>query len=203
MILTTKLLQKAMPKAPEAWLEVLPGELFSSGIDTLHEVASFLAQVAHESNEFTRLEENLSYSAERLMQVWPKRFASFEFAQRYEHSPTRLANYVYANRIGNGEEASGDGWKFHGRGPIQLTGRRNYTACGEDIGADLIAHPELLLTPHTGIRSALWFWRTMNIDELDDDDDVRAETRKINGGETGLAQRQAYFDRIKEILEQS
>lgn len=202
MILTAKILQKAMPKAPEAWLEVLPGELFSAGIDTINEVASFLAQVAHESNDFTRLEENLNYSAERLMQVWPKRFTSLEFAQRYARAPEILANYVYANRIGNGDGASGDGWRFHGRGPIQLTGRRNYTACGKDIGADLVAQPELLLTPYTGIRSALWFWRMMNLDELDDDNDVRTETRKINGGETGLAHRQAEFNRIKLVLEQ-
>lgn len=217
MILTTKLLQKAMPKAPAAWLEVLPGELFSAGIDTLHEVASFLAQVAHESNDFMRLEENLNYSAERLMMVWPKRFpgyniaqedesapqrlANYALAQKYAHAPQRLANYVYANRIGNGDEASGDGWRFHGRGPIQLTGRRNYTACGKDIGADLVAQPELLLTPYTGIRSALWFWRMMNLDELDDDEDVRLETRRINGGETGLAHRQAEFNRIKVALE--
>lgn len=213
MILTVKILQKAMPKAPEAWLEVLPGELFSAGIDTLNEVSSFLAQVAHESNDFTRMEENLNYSAERMAQVWkrfstnpeekdPKKRIPNDLAHKYQKNPERLANYVYANRIGNGEEASGDGWRFHGRGPIQLTGRRNYTACGADIGADLVAQPELLLTPYTGIRSALWFWRIMNLDELDDDTDVRTETRKINGGETGLAHRQAEFDRIKAVLGQ-
>lgn len=201
MILTTKLLQKAMPKAPEAWLEPLPGELFSSGIDTVYEVASFLAQVAHESNEFTRLEENLNYSAERMMQVWPKRFMSFEFAQRYEHSSIRLANYIYANRMGNGDEASGDGWIFHGRGPIELTGKNNYIACGEDIGEDLMTYPEKLLTPFVGIRSACWYWKSRDLDALDDDDDVRAETRKINGGETGLIHRQALFNRYFELLE--
>ena len=201
MNLTADALQPILPRAPRAWLQTAIEECPKAGIDTPHEFASFLAQCAHESNEFTRLEENLNYSAERLMQVWPRRFTAFDFAQRYEYSPERLANYVYSNRIGNGDEASGDGWRFHGRGPIQLTGRRNYTACGEDIGADLIGHPELLLTPHTGIRSALWFWRTMNLDEMDDDEDVRLESRRINGGETGLAHRQQLFNHILRNLE--
>lgn len=194
-------LQAALPRAARSWLEISLEQCPKHGIDTPHELATFLAQCAHESIEFTHLEENLNYSAERLMSVWPKRFTSFEFAQRYARAPERLANYVYANRIGNGDEASGDGWRFHGRGPIQLTGRRNYTDCGEDIGADLVAQPELLLTPYTGIRSALWFWRTTNLDELDDDEDVRLETRRINGGETGLAHRQQLFNHILRHLE--
>lgn len=201
MNLTADLLQPVLPRAPRAWLEVIVAECPKAGIDTQHEVASFLAQCAHESNEFTRLEENLNYSAERLMQVWPRRFPTLAIAQQYARQPHKLANHVYANRIGNGDEASGDGWRFHGRGPIQLTGRRNYTACGEDIGADLVTHPELLLTPFTGIRSALWFWRAMNLDELDDDEDVRLETRRINGGEIGLEHRQKLFNHILKGLQ--
>lgn len=201
MKLTVELLQATMPKAPSAWLAVMADELPKHGVDTPNEIASFIAQVAHESNELTHLEENLNYSAERLMVVWPKRFPTFEVAQRYEHVPERLANYVYANRMGNGDEASGDGWRFHGRGPIQLTGRRNYAACGADIGEGLLVVPELLLTPSVGIRSALWFWRMMNLDELDDDRDVKVETRRINGGETGLADRQRYFNHCLRILE--
>lgn len=194
-------LAAALPRAPMPWLESCIELMPTAGIDTPHEMASFLAQVAHESDEFRRLEENLNYSAERLMQVWPRRFPTFEIARKYEHSPERLANYVYSNRIGNGDEASGDGWRFHGRGPIQLTGRRNYTACGEDIGEDLVAQPELLLTPFIGIRSALWFWRTHNLDEVDDDEDVRIETRRINGGETGIEHRQKLFNHILRHLE--
>lgn len=201
MILTATTLQQMMPRAPRPWLEAMAVELPLAGIDTPHEVASFVAQVAHESNELTHLEENLNYSAERLMVVWPKRFPSHDIAQRYEHNPERLANYVYANRIGNGDEASGDGWHFHGRGPIQLTGRRNYAACGADIGEELLAVPGLLLLPLPGIRSALWFWRMMNLDEIDDDRDVKAETRRINGGENGLVERQRYFNHCLRILE--
>ncbi len=201
MNLTAERLQHILPRAPRPWLDACIELMPAAGIDTPNEVASFLAQCAHESDDFRRLEENLNYSAERLMQVWPRRFPTFEIARKYEHVPERLANFVYANRIGNGDEASGDGWRFHGRGPIQLTGRRNYTACGEDIGADLIGHPELLLTPYTGIRSALWFWRTHNLDEIDDDEDVRLETRRTNGGEIGLAHRQRLFNHILRHLE--
>ncbi len=201
MNLTADALQQTMPRAPRVWLEVMAQELPKFGIDSLYEVASFVAQVAHESNDLTHLEENLNYSADRLMQVWPRRFTSFEFAQRYEHNAARLANYVYANRLGNGDEASGDGFAFRGRGPIQITGRRNYTACGIWIHEDLVGNPGLLLTPGPGIKSAIWFWRANNLDELDDDADVRLETRRINGGETGLAHRQAILNRCLKILE--
>lgn len=201
MILTTALLKKLLPAAREAWLEALSDEPPKWDIDTTHEFASFLAQVAHESSELRIMEENLNYSAERLMAVWPKRFPEFAIAAPYEYAREKLANYVYANRMGNGDVTSGDGWRYHGRGPIQLTGRDNYKACGEGIGEDLLNHPELLLTPFVGIRSACWFWKSRDLDSLDDDDDVRAETRKINGGETGLARRQALFNRYFEILE--
>lgn len=201
MNFTTSILRTALPKAPLPWLEAIVAVLPNYGVDTPHEIASFLAQCAHESSEFTILEENLNYSAERLMVVWPKRFPSYEIAQRYEHVPERLANYVYANRNGNGDEASGDGWRFRGRGPIQLTGRRNYAACGDDIGQGLLVVPELLLTPVVGIQSALWFWKITNLDKFDDDRDVKVETRLINGGENGLEHRQRLFNHILRHLE--
>lgn len=201
MNLTTNILHAVMPRAPAIWLPVMVEELPKAGIDTSYEIASFVAQIAHESNDLTHLEERLSYSAERLMVVWPRRFPSYEIAQKYERNPERLANFVYANRMGNGSELSGDGWRWRGRGPTMLTGHDNHAACGDDIGEDLLNHPELLLTPYVGTRSALWFWKTRGLDAHDDDDDVRIETRKINGGETGLAQRQAIFNRCFSLLE--
>lgn len=212
MILTTSILRTALPKAPLPWLEVIVTELPRHGLDTPHEVASFLAQCAHESNEFTRLEENLNYSASRMAQVW-KRFAANpnekdlkkripnDLATKYQHNPEALANFVYANIIGNGDEASGDGWSFRGRGPIQLTGRRNYAACDADIKAGILVVPDLLVTPSVGIRSALWFWRVNKLDEVDDDNDVRIDTRRINGGETGIEHRQKLFNHILRYLE--
>lgn len=189
-----------MPRAPEPWLAATVKVLEGTEIDTPEERASFVSQLAHESSEFTRLTENLNYSAERLMAVWPSRFRTRDFAAQYARNPERLANYVYANRLGNRGENTGDGWRYRGRGPIQLTGRSNYTGCGKAIGVDLVNEPDLLLEPEIGVRAALWFWRTKGLDAHDDDADVRAETRLVNGGEHGLADRQHYYDAIMKGL---
>ena len=194
-------LKKALPKAPVAWLIAAIEQCPKAGIDTPNELASFLAQCAHESSEFTKLEENLNYSANRLMVIWPKRFPTLEFALKYEHNPQRLANYVYANRMGNGAEASGDGWRNRGRGPFQVTGADNYKLLQKETGLDVIAHPEILLTPTPGIISACWYWKKHNLDAVDDDKDVRVETRWINGGEIGLKERQNLFNHILMYLE--
>ena len=194
-------LRQALPKAPVPWLKAAIDECPKAGIDTPNELASFLAQCAHESKEFTQLEENLNYSAKRLMAVWPKRFPTLEFALKYEHNSILLANYVYANRMGNGDEASGDGWHWRARGPIQITGADNYKLLQKGTGLEVIAHPDILLTPIPGIISACWYWKTHNLDAVDDDADVRIETRRINGGETGLNDRQNLFNHILMYLE--
>lgn len=195
-----KRLQAALPRAPLVWLSAAIAEMPRWNIDTETEVASFLSQLAHESSEFTHLEENLNYSAERLTQVWPSRFPKIEIAMSYARNPERLANYVYANRIGNGPSTSGDGWRFRGRGPVMITGRTNYAACAKGIGEDLIGQPELLLTPRIGMRSACWYWKSRGLDAHDDDDDALAETRIVNGGTHGLAQRQAYFNKLMQVM---
>ena len=214
MILTVTKLRQILPQAPEAWLEVLPGELFAAGIDQPNEIATFIAEVAHESDEFRRLEENLNYKAERLAQVW-KRFAENpdehdlvkrvpnDLALRLAHNPEGLANFVYNDEFRTaklGNTQPGDGWRFRGRGPIQITGRNNYAKCSEALGEDLLSHPDLLLSPFVGIRSALWFWHDNKIDEIDDDEDIRLDTRRINGGGHGLERREAYFAKVKEAL---
>lgn len=198
-------LRLILPQAPNEWLEALKEETerLLTVLDSPYEQASFVAQLAHESAEFTRLEENLNYSAARLMAVWPKRFPSLEFAKQYERNPQKLANYVYANRIGNGSETSGDGWRYHGRGPIQLTGRNNYSLCGDWLGIDLLKEPDLLLTPKHGIGSACWFWINKDLDRFDDDEDVRAETKLVNGSDLGLAHRQNYFNKALNILQEA
>lgn len=198
-------LRLILPNAPTEWLEALKEETerLLTVLDSTYEQASFVAQLAHESAEFTRLEENLNYSAARLMAVWPKRFPSLEFAKQYERNPQKLANYVYANRIGNGSETSGDGWRYHGRGPIQLTGRNNYSLCGDWLGIDLLKNPELLLIPKHGIGAACWYWVYKDLDRFDDDDDVKAETKLINGSDLGLAQRQNYFNKALNILQEA
>src|ERR1041385_1279298 len=132
-------LSRIMPRAPEvaAWSRVLDRAMEEFSIDTPLRKAAFLAQVAYESSELRRLVENLNYSAAGLRSTWPKRFPSDALARAYARQPERIANYVYANRLGNGDVASGDGWRFRGRGLLQVTGRSNYTAVGAALGLPL------------------------------------------------------------------
>ena len=190
-----------MPKAPYVWLDEIVRVLPSTTINTLNEIASFIAQIAHESAEFTHLEENLNYSATRLMQVWPRQFHDMTTAQQYEHNPEKLANYIYANRLGNGGPETNDGWRYRGHGPIQITGKRNYSLLEEASGLPVLSDPWLLTLPRGGIASAVWYWNYAKLDQHDDDRDVRAETILINGGTNGLVERQAYFDAIIKHLD--
>ena len=163
---------------------------------------------AHESGQLTRLAENLNYSAKRLMQVWPNRFPALEKAQQYERNPEKLANYVYAKRLGNGDETSGDGWRYRGRGLIQLTGRGNYRAAAQGIGQPLEGQPELLEQPGPAALSAAWFWKSHGLNELADDrnddndtEDFRTVTKRINGGTVGLKERMAFWEKAKAVLQ--
>src|SRR6266478_6124926 len=131
----------------DEWTAALNAAMDRFEINTPYRAAAFLAQVAHESGELQRLVENLSYTAARLCAVWPNRFATVDAAQPYERNPERLANYVYARRLGNGDVASGDGWKFRGRGLIQLTGRGNYRSCGTAVALPFESEPERLESP--------------------------------------------------------
>lgn len=197
-------LQRILPGAGSRvrlalFCEPLNDAMAEFGIDTAHEAASFLAQIGHESCHLQRLAENLNYSDNALMQTWPRRFDLVTSA-RYARHPEMIANRVYANRYGNGDEASGDGWRYRGRGGLQITFRDNYAAGGEALGLDLLDNPELLLDPVNALRSAGWFWKVRGLDAEDDDNDVSRETRIINGGALGLADRRAIFDRaLKEL----
>lgn len=177
------------PAKAEEWIDAINTTFETFGIETLEQQASFLGQCAHESNGFTALVENLNYKAESLCKVWPKRFSSLEAAQPYHRNPEAIANKVYANRMGNGDEESGDGWNFRGRGLIQLTGRDNYRACGEALGADLESDPDLVSTPMYAALSAGWFWHKNHLNNIAED--ITAVTKKINGGTHGLEDRVA------------
>lgn len=161
-------------------------------------LAMWLAQCGHESRGFTALEENLNYSAEALARTWPKRFPTPAEAESYARHPEAIANRVYGGRMGNGPEASGDGWRFRGRGLIQLTGRANYTACAAALGLDCVAHPELLAEHRGAALSAAWFWKTRKLVALGGD--VAAVTRVINGGTNGLAGREILYRRALAAL---
>ncbi|OEJ67247.1 glycoside hydrolase family 19 protein [Magnetovibrio blakemorei] len=171
-------------------------------IDTPLRLAAFLAQIAHESGQLRALAENLNYSAEALLRVFPRHFSADQ-AAAYARQPQRIGSRVYANRMGNGDEASGDGWRYRGRGLIQVTGKTNYAACGTALGLDLIAQPELLEQPDPAARSAGWFWHRNGLNRPADARDIETITRRINGGLTGLEDRKAHYARACAALEVS
>lgn len=166
-------------------------------------MAHFLAQICHESAHFTRTEENLNYSAAGLRKTWPSRFKTDEFAALYHRQPEKIANYVYGGRMGNRGEASGDGWKFRGRGLLQCTGRDNYDGASQFLYLDnrLIKNPNLLAKGDGAVDSGLWFWDLHRLNVMADKDDVVAITKKINGGTNGLNDRIRLLKTAKEALD--
>jgi len=191
------LLRVAMPRCTDVdeWADELSGALIGIRLIDPSDVAMFLAQVGHESLDLTRLEESLWYSADRLRAVWPHRFPTLEDARRYSGNPERLANEVYANRLGNTQP--GDGYRFRGRGPIQLTGRANYAACADATGLPLIEHPERLASiPRYGAIAAAWYWDR----RVTRGADIETVTKAVNGGYHGLEDRKARYSRILESM---
>lgn len=184
----------------QKWLEPLNAAFAKYDISTPVRQAFFVGQCAHESNNFTRLEEGLNYSASRLMAVWPSRFPTLEAAAPYANNPEKLANKVYGGRADLGNKEDGDGFKFHGRGCIQLTGRDLYERCGEAIGADLINQPQLLVEPHYAAMSAAWFWNKKGLNALADSKDYDTMTKRINGGLIGLDDRKAKIAKAISVL---
>jgi putative chitinase len=168
-------------------------------INTPQRISMFLAQIGHESGGLTKLHENLNYKAARLSQIFPKYFRDVD-PDDYANNPEKIANRVYCNRMGNGNEASGDGYRFRGRGAVQLTGRSNYTSCGEDLEVDLIANPDYLETPEGAIRSAAWFWDQHDLNDWADKGDVVTVTKKINGGTIGLDERKELYNEALTIF---
>jgi len=169
-------------------------------ITTVNRVAGFLAQCSHESRDFTTLEENLNYSAQGLLGTFKKYFASADIANEYARKPEKIANRVYANRMGNGDEASGDGWKYRGRGAIQLTGRNNYKLFALYIGKSVDEAVEYCKTKKGAIESSCWFWQVNGINKVCDADDIKKMTQLINGGTLGLAERTHHYKNNKELL---
>jgi putative chitinase len=167
-------------------------------INTPKRQAAFIGQCAIESRNFTRLEENLNYSPERLMEIWPSRFPDMATALKYAHQPQLLANKVYAGRLGNNQE--NDGYSFRGRGIIQLTGKDLYDNCGKAIGVDLINQPHLLADPNIACMSAGWFWNKKGLNALADSKDYDTMTKRINGGLIGLDDRKAKIAKAISVL---
>ena len=175
------------------WVPALNETFARWGIATPLQQAAFIGQCSHECGNFRILEENLNYRAATLMKLWPKRFPTLEVANEYAGQPKKIANKVYASRMGNRDEQSGDGYRFRGRGCIQLTGANGYFHAGKALGVDFWKEPELVATPKYAALTAGWFWATHDCNRFADLRDWTALTKKINGGTIGLE------DRIKHI----
>ena len=170
------------------WVPALNDTFAQFNIATPKQQAAFIGQCQHECNNFRTLQENLAYRSETLSKLWPQRFP-MDVANEYAHKPEKIANKVYANRMGNRDEQSGDGWRFHGRGCIQLTGHDSYYHAGRALGVDFVSNPDLVADPKYAALTAGWFWSTHNCNALADASDWTALTKKINGGTFGLEER--------------
>lgn len=177
------------------WTEALNNTFSKYQINTPNRKACFLGQCMHESGGFKFLRENLNYSAKALVATWPSRFPDLETATAFERNPEKIANKVYGGRMGNTED--GDGWKYIGRGLIQLTGKDNYKAASEALSEDLVSNPQLVEEPRIAALTAGWFWNKRGLNELADQMDITTMTKRINGGNLGIADRQ---EKIKKVL---
>ena len=200
-IISQDQLAQIIPGNPyiEHWYKALSEALPDYDINSPQRIASFLAQCGHESGGFTAIKENLNYKAESLVRVWPRYFNTGN-ANDYAHNQEKIANRAYANRMGNGDEASGDGYRFCGRGLIQLTGRSNYQAFADSIQEDINNLPDYLATFEGCVQSACWFWEANNLNQYADNYDLLTMTKKINGGTLGLDDRTARYKKALAIM---
>lgn len=182
------------------WYEALCQILPDYEIQTVPRVAAFLAQTAHESGNYRAIKENLNYRAESLMKVWPRYFPTIEIARQYAQQPERIANRAYANRMGNGPEESGDGWRYCGRGLIQLTGKSNYERYAQSLEISVEEAGEHLTTFEGCVQSAAWFWEANNLNQWADKGDMLTLTKRINGGTLGLEDRIKHYNHALHIL---
>lgn len=188
----------------EQWHTALVQLFPQYDITTAARQAAFIAQCAHESAQFTTLTENLNYSWQSLRRVFPKYFPTDQLAQQYAQAPNRqelIANRAYANRMGNGDEASGDGYRYRGRGLIQLTGKTNYQWFAASLQISLEEVVDYLQTFEGAAQSACWFWETNNLNPLADAKDIVGLTKRINGGTIGLQDRINHFNHALHVLE--
>lgn len=189
---------------PESWAASMNEVFPTYDINTPQRVAAFLAQCGHESGGWTVFEENLNYSAQGLMKVFPKYFPTAELANAYAKQPQKIANRIYSSRMGNGDENSGDGYKYRGRGPIQLTGRSNYTAFAKEMFDDwqnVVDNPDWVTADRDfALMSAIWFWNKNKLNAQADSGDIKLMTKKINGGYIGLEDRIKHYNECIELL---
>ena len=180
------------------WSEPLTTTFVKFGMVSPKEQAAFIGQASHESGHFKLLEENLNYRAETLMKLWPKRFPTMDEANKYARQSEKIANHIYSSRMGNRDEASGDGYRFRGRGLFQLTGHDNYWHAGQALCQDFVMNPDLVSTPMFAALTAGWFWQTHGCNKLVDNPEQMC--KRINGGLIGLQDRIAQSAKALQIL---
>ena len=188
----------------DQWYDVIVAYMEKFEINTPLRMAHFLAQCGHESGDLREIQENLNYSAKGLRGVFPKYFPTDDMALHYQRNPEMIANRVYGGRMGNGPEETGEGFRYHGRGLIQLTGKDNYRKCSHDVFGDdrLVENPDLLATPEGAVASACWYWTSHRCNQYADQNDVLHLTKLINGGTIGLDDRTARTHHCLAVLGQ-
>ena len=201
-VLTREQLAQIIPGNPylDHWHHALSLALPDYEINTPQRVAAFLAQCAHESGGFRALKENLNYKAASLRRVFPKYFPDDNIAAHYAGKQEMIANRVYGGRMGNGPEETGDGYKYCGRGLIQLTGKSNYQAFADSIETPVEEIPEFLQTFEGAVQSACWFWESNNLNQFADRGDILTMTKRINGGTIGLEDRIKHYNHALHVL---
>jgi len=205
-MLTAEQFHHLFPRAqdPQGWVDSMNNVFPNYELDSPKRIAAFLAQCGHESGGWTVFEENLNYSAKGLMGIFKKYFPDEATATAYQRQPEKIANKVYANRMGNGPESSGDGWKYRGRGPIQLTGKDNYRAFAKEMFDDwenLFNNPDWVNADRDfALMSAIWFWNKTGLNKEADAGDIKTMTRKINGGFIGLEDRIKHYNEAIHLL---
>ena len=205
-MLTTSQFKELFPncKDPDGWVDAMNEVFPKYEINTAGRIAAFVAQCGHESGGWKTFSENLNYSAKALDAIFGKYFVrAGRNAQEYHRQPEKIANVVYANRMSNGDTASGDGWRYRGRGPIQLTGKANYTAFSADMGVDAVDNPDQVSEDKkVALMSAIWFWNKNGLNKYADSGDIKTMTKRINGGYIGLEDRiHHYQDAMKALGE--
>ena len=200
MITPEQLQQLGIKKDSAEYSDILNNLLPKYDIDSPQRIAAFIAQCSHESGHFEKLIENLNYGAKGLVMTWPKRFTSTDQVNKYARQPEMIANFVYANRLGNGDELSGDGWKYRGRGLIQLTGKYNYQKFADTVGMDLEQVTRYLETKQGATEAACLFWKNNKLNSYADVGDIKGMTKVINGGYIGLPEREENYKKALNIL---
>jgi putative chitinase len=205
MELTLEQLKQLLPKNPyvDHWHQALSQLLPDYEINTAQRIAAFVAQCSHESAGFTALKENLNYKAATLRKIFPKYFPTDDLANAYANMPNKqeaIANRVYASRMGNGDEHSGDGYRYCGRGLIQLTGKSNYQSFADSLEMNVEDVPEYLATFEGAAQSACWFWESNNLNQWADKGDILTLTKRINGGTIGLEDRIKHYEHALHVL---